>query len=311
MENECKQSPENKNSDENLGFGILMSLVAATAYGLITTLAKLAYDGGSNAVSVAGFRALFAIGIGICLSLALKKQWRISFEGYKDVFWVAIGQTGMGLCYMASIQYISVSLGAILFYTYPLIILIVEVLLKRELPGPIRILAFASAFIGLILAIGPSLESLDWRGIVFAFGAALSSTILFFSTRRARRHTNEIALLIWANIVGLPIIGVGSLFMGGFHMPETTLGWSGLIMASAMFALAFTTYSISMRHIAPVRASMFYNAEPLVSIIAACVILGEILSPVQISGATLVIAALVITAWRGQHQAQLSKSGAP
>lgn len=292
----------NKQFQENLGFGIFMAVVAASSYGLITTAAKLAYEGGSNAISVAGFRAVFAIAVGFLLSLILRKNWRISPESYKDVFWVSVGQTGMGVFYMSAIQYISVSLGAILFYTYPLIILICEVVFKRELPGKVRILAFASAFVGLVLAIGPSLESLDWRGGVFALCAAISSTVLFFSTRRVRRHTNEIALLIWANIIGLPFIITASFIMGGFHLPESTMGWGGLLTASILFALAFTTYSISMRHITPVRASMFFNIEPLVSLVAASIILNELLSPIQMSGAALVLAALVITAWRGQRQ---------
>ena len=43
---------------------------------------------------------------------------------------------------------------------------------------------------------------------------------------------------------------------------------------------------------------MFFNLEPLVSVIAASVILKEFLSLVQMSGAFLVLAALVITALR-------------
>ncbi len=288
--------------NENLNFGILMSFVAATAYGLITTAAKLAYEGGSNAISVAGFRAVFAIAVGIILCLILRKEWRIGRSGYKDVFWVAIGQTGMGIFYMSSIQYISVSLGAILFYTYPLLILITESFLKRSLPGPIRFIAFICAFIGLILAIGPSFEGMDWRGLVLVSGAAISSTILFFSTRRARVHTNEVALLIWANIVGLPVILFAATFMGGFIAPTTLLGWGGFLTAAVMFALAFTTYSISMGHIAPVHASMIFNMEPLVSLIAAALFLGELLSSIQMMGAAMVIGALLVTTWRSQKR---------
>ena len=34
------------------------------------------------------------------------------------------------------------------------------------MPGPVRIIAYGSAFAGLVLAIGPSFQGLDWRGLV-------------------------------------------------------------------------------------------------------------------------------------------------
>lgn len=283
-------------------FGIVMVIISAASFGLLTTLARLSYDGGTNAISVAFMRSAVAVVAVFALCIFLKRDWRISRSSFMDVFWVAMGQTGMSVFYLGAVQYISVSLGAILFYTYPIIVLITEAIMRREIPGRIRIAVFLLAFAGLVLALGPSFESMDWRGIAFGFGASASATLLFFSTKRARKTVNESAVVIWGNAIGLPIILILSPFMGNIIMPTAMIGWTGMWLTCLFFVIAFLTYVIGLRYMAPSRAAMYYNLEPVVSIIAASVLLAEVLTPMQGVGALCVLAALVISAWREQRR---------
>lgn len=275
-----------------------MVLTSATSFGMLTTFASLAYGSGSNAITVALLRSAIAVVAIFFFCLAIKKSLRINRQGLQDVFWVAVGQTGMSICYLGSVQYISVSLGAILFFTYPIIILIVEAIVRRDMPGRIRAFIFVLAFAGLVLALGPSFESMDWRGIAFGICAAASATLLVFATRRAHRSVNESAMVLWANGMGLPVILVIMPFMGSFALPGDAIGWSGALLSGGAFALAFMTYAIGLRHIMPARAAMYFNLEPVISVIAAAVLLGEMLTPVQGTGALLVLAALMLSAWR-------------
>lgn len=275
-----------------------MILSSAVSFGLLTTLARLAYDGGSNSITVAFVRSGFAAIVCFAICLMIKREWRVTREGFRDICWVAAGQTGMSVFYLGAVQYISVSLGAILFYTYPVFVLCTEAVLQRETPGRIRIAVFLFAFAGLVLALGPSFESMDWRGIAFGVAASASATLLFFSTRRARRSVNETALVLWANGLGLPVMLAITPLMGSIALPQTDLGWAGLLLACLFFVIAFLAYAVGLRHIAPSRAAMYFNLEPVASIIAAVLLLGEALTALQITGALLVLTALMLSAWR-------------
>lgn len=279
-------------------FGVTMVLISAASFGMLTTLASLAYGSGSNAITVAFMRSVITVVAIFIFCLIVKKSLHINRQGLQDVFWVAIGQTGMSICYLGAVQYISVSLGAILFYTYPIVVLVVEALIQRDMPGRVRAAIFVMAFAGLVLALGPSFDSMDWRGIAFGVGASASATLLFFATRRAHRSVNESAMVLWANGLGLPIILLIMPIMGNFALPDDTIGWSGILLSGAAFALAFMTYAIGLRHILPSRAAMYFNLEPVVSVIAAAILLGEMLTPIQGTGALLVLAALMLSAWR-------------
>lgn len=279
-----------------------MILISAASFGLLTTLARIAYDGGSNAITIALLRSVFAIFAGVAICLVMKRDWRIPRQGRRDVFWVSVGLTGMSVFYLGAVQYISVSLGAILFYTYPVLVLITEALIQREIPGRIRIMVFLFAFGGLVLALGPSFDSMDWRGIAFACGASTSATVLFFATKRARRTVNETALIVWGAGLGLPVIIAVAPLMGGIALPETDMGWVGAWLTCLFFVLALITYTIGLRHVIPSRGAMYYNLEPVVSVIAAGLLLSELLTPMQITGALLVLAALTLSAWRERLQ---------
>lgn len=284
-----------------------MILASAVAFGMLTPLARIAYDGGSNAITVALTRSGFAVVACLLICLVLKREWRLTRQGTRDIIWVALGQTGMSIFYLGAVQYISVSLGAILFYTFPILVLIIEAMIRREIPGRIRIAAFVLAFAGLVLALGPSFESMDWRGIAFGVCASLSATLLFFATKRARRSVNETALVVWANALGIPIILLASTFMGGINLPETNMGWTGLGLACLFFASAFLAYTVGLHYTVPSRAAMYFNLEPVVTVIAAGILLSELLTSAQIAGALLVLSALIISAWRENRR--LGKTG--
>jgi len=290
-----------KSADHRFPIGVMMVLLSAVLFGLLTTLARVAYDGGSNAITVALMRSGFAVAAGFMLCFFLKRDWRVQRQGIPVLFWVAVGQTGMSVFYLGAVQYISVSLGAILFYTYPILVLIIEAIIRHEVPGRVRVMVFLAAFGGLVLALGPSLDTMDWRGIAFAVGASASATLLFFSTRHARHTVNETALLIWGSGLGIPIMFAVAPFMGGLALPETNTGWVGLWSTCFFFAAAFLAYAIGLRHIAPSRAAMYFNLEPVVSVVAAGVLLSEMLMPTQGAGALLVLAALILSAWRERH----------
>ena len=140
------------------------------------------------------------------------------------------------------------------------------------------------------------------RGLGFIGVAVISAGSMFFTARQARRHTNEMALMMWASIAGLPVIFIAMPFMGGFQAPATSLGWLCLVLISVFFTMAFLSYTICLHHIPPARAAMFFNIEPLVSIVTAIILLGESLTVVQVSGAAMVLAALVLSAWRNQKK---------
>ncbi|MBK6298918.1 MAG: DMT family transporter [Sphingomonadales bacterium] len=99
--------------------------------------------------------------------------------------------------YLASVQFIKVGLAVIIFYFFPVLIMICAPLVEGRNPGLLRILIAVIAFAGLAVAIGPDLESLDIRGILLAAAATCGAALQFFSGRSISRYMTQPCSAVW------------------------------------------------------------------------------------------------------------------
>jgi drug/metabolite transporter (DMT)-like permease len=274
-----------------MGFGRFWALVSATLLGLNTTFARLAYDGGSNAITVVTFRCLLAIVATAILVAALRQSMRLSAGAWLPVIGSSLGLTVTSVCYLAAASLIPVGLAALLFYTYPLMVAAGR--WGRD-DGPSAVI-FVVAFAGLALSLGPSLEDLDWRGIALALMAATGAWLMFHSAARAVRHRDPMTVSLLSNVGCLPIVAGATFFMGGPAIPVGAAAWAGFMGASVCFAVAVLTVFIAIRMAGQTASALLMNLEPLVSIIAAAIFLGERLTMLQYLGASLVLMALLFS----------------
>ena len=98
-------------------------------------------------------------------------------------------------------------------------------------------------------------------------------------------------------------LGAGAQgFVGtSLHWPADTLGWVGLAGLTILYGTAFSTLFVLMPRLDMARNAPASNIEPVAAIIMGWLLLGQTLNGLQIVGALLVIAGIVLlaTARRG------------
>ena len=77
------------------------------------------------------------------------------------------------------------------------------------------------------------------------------------------------------------------------------LGWIGLGGATLCYVLGFVLLFAAMKLLPPSQTAVMMNIEPIVSITAATLLLGEVTRPVQWIGILIMLAALCFSALRG------------
>ena len=278
----------------SMRLGRICALVSATLLGLITTCARFAYDGGSNPITVVTFRCLVAVVATAILVAALRQPMRLSGGAWLPIIGASLGLTVTSICYLGAASLMPVGLAALLFYTYPLMVAAGR-WRRDDGPGRPSAVAFVVAFAGLALALGSSVEDLDWRGIALALMAATGSWLMFHSVARAVRHRDPMTVSLFSHVGSLPVIVAATFFMGGPAIPTTTTAWAGFIGAGVCFAVAVLTVFVAIRMAGEAPSALLMNLEPLVSIAAAAILLGERLTPLQYLGAFLVLSALMFS----------------
>ncbi len=267
--------------------------LSAASFGLITTQSRLAYDGGATPLTLAFVRPIaFVVVFGLLL-VVIRRPWRLSRRGVVATLWMSVCLLMMSLGYLGSVYFIPVSLAALIFYTFPFYVALLSTLTGREAMTAAKVWALLAAFGGLALALGPSFTALDWRGVALALTAAVGvgTTIAFGGA--VMRANDPLVMNVGINFWMMLVLSAYVLASRSVVFPVTALGTAGLIGATACYLVAFTTWLLGLRIVNPIPAAVLSNIEPLVTIAAAWLILGERLGPLQLLGVALVIAAII------------------
>ncbi|WP_419905532.1 DMT family transporter [Kiloniella sp.] len=282
--------------------GMMTGLIGGAAFGLITPISPLANEAGSTPVMITFIR--FVLGLGLMGLIIFVGRCPLHVPRNK---WLPLSAMGLFIFtvtvfYLSAVVYIPVSLAAILFYTYPIIVTILDPLLQRRLPSVAQLALSLLAFSGIAVALGPSIDALDWRGIGFVALAALSISGTLIISRKVVSEVNNLTIVFYVNIIGLVLSVPYLLLSDGIDLPainfETVANLKYPALIAGLYLLATLAQIITVRFVGPSRTAMFFNVEPIVTILAAVAILHESLTHLQITGSVLVLSAVVISCCR-------------
>ncbi|MBT3331320.1 MAG: DMT family transporter [Rhodospirillaceae bacterium] len=282
--------------------GTAMAVLAAVGLGLAVALSHFAYEGGANGITVASTRAgLMALGLPLfCLASgrSLFLPWRAWFH----CAGLGVLTAMMFYGHVGAVEFISVGLAVLLFFTYPPMIAVLNIVVVRERITAPTLIAVAVAFIGLALMLGVSLEVVDWRGVALALGAGTAAAWnAVWLVRRMKGYEPLVVTTHMALVAAVVLIGL-CLGFGNISWPHTTAGWGGLWAVVILQATSVPLYFLALAYIGAMKSAMFTNAQPLVSISAAYLLFGEIMTPIQLLGGGLVLAGIWLMQFSGRKK---------
>ena len=279
--------------------GGLSALVAATGYGSAYVVARISYDYGLNSFTLNTLRfltlvALFALWIGVTggnFRLPLRTLFMTLFLG----FLIACA----GVTNFAAISFIPVSLAILIFYTYPLVTLVLNSIVERRAPGPIDYLAFACVFAGLALVLEVSADELNGSGVALALAGSITAGAHLVAAQHVMRIASLRIVILYMSLSACILTGVVTATFGQFSMPAAGPGLWLLAYIIAGFCIGMGAMLAGVRMIGSVRTSIIMCMEPPVVIGIAYLLLGEQLSAIQLLGSLLVVAGIVIAQTAG------------
>ena len=294
-------------SSSGFRVGIILALATAVSLGAITTQAKIVYTQGGNALTVLLVRfVITALLTGIWLLYRRLATDRGNFPSINRrpglILVVGIAWSAGMLCYLMSVQVISVSIAALIFYTYPLMVLGVSVIAGQGRLTLGLLTVFVSAFVGLGLALLQGDLRLGLDGVALALMAAVGATITFFVGAKVAANTDPITMTFEVSVIGLLIIAP---FLWNRLLFPDTGGWLALCGATACYVIGIVCQFAALSRLAPATAAFILNLEPVVSILLANTFLGELLTARQWIGVTIVMIALLLST-RVAHVKQIN-----
>ena len=272
--------------------GIILIIISAAAFGTLGILGRFAYAEGLDALSMMALR--FSLSALVLLVLLAVRGERLPRGGtlIRLIGMGAIGYVGQAFAYLTALKYASPGLVALLLYLYPVFVVILSVIWLREPINRLKIFALGLALTGLALTVGPAGGQLP--GILLAISAAIIYSVYIIVGTQVMQQVSAIqssAVIFFSAGIGSSLL----MLANGPHLPKTASAW--LVIASIVgiaTVLPVVTFLVGLRRIGATNAAMLSTLEPVVTILLAALLLGEILKPVTLLGGGMILAAVIL-----------------
>ena len=272
--------------------GIVLIITSAAAFGTLGILGRFAYAEGMDTLSIMSLR--FTLAALVLLVLLVLRGEALPRGGnlVRLIGMGALGYVGQAFAYLTALKYASPGLVALLLYLYPVFVVILSVTWNHEPISRIKIFALGLALVGLALTVGP--EGGQLPGILLAIAAAAIYSVYIVVGTKVMQQVSAVQS---STVIFFSAGVTSSLLMlaNGAHLPRTGMGW-GVIAAIVIIAtvVPVVTFLAGLRRIGATDAAMFSTLEPVVTVLLAALLLGEILKPVTLLGGGLILAAVLL-----------------
>jgi drug/metabolite transporter (DMT)-like permease len=274
--------------------GVVVALAAAACYAVANTSASVAYQAGSDPMTVAATRFLVpTVALFLWLrfgGVPLKLPRRDAILGVVLGFVTALYTFSL----LRSFSMLPFALAVLIFYLFPLLATVLATTLGWEKFNWQTAAAIVLALVGLALALGlRGVGNLDPFGIALSLLAAIGLAAVIVVSSRLFGGGDARPLTLYMAAAACALLLVPCAVSGDFALPQTSAGWFAFVASSVLYGFAMIAFFIAVSMIGPVRASLLSYADAVISAVLGVVVLGQTLTMVQVGGIALVIVALV------------------
>lgn len=207
-------------------------------------------------------------------------------------------------------------LGSVVLQVQAFFTMLIAFFVLKERPRRVQVLGALIAFVGIGV-----IASARWQGAVLlplllTMGAALSWGTANVISKLAGK-VNPIAITVWGSAIAcVPLFAVSFVVEGTDALVDAVLApkwqtWALILFLAypaTLFGLAVWNYLLS-KHPATLVAP-FTLLVPITGLMSGWLVLGEVISPVELAGGVLVVAGLGITVFK-RRRGDMRVSSAP
>lgn len=286
--------------------GYLNAIASGAFYGAIPVVTLFISRSGSIP-STFSVMVRMLIGALLLLPFALPrlKKSRLTGKFVRQIFLASVLMTVTSILLYTAYQRIPSGVAIALHYTYPLIVMCLNVLLFGVRVDRRVVLAMLLSIGGVVLLC--DLSVLGERAIsgimISLISACTFSTYLLFLDRQKMSGGDSLVFTTLLSIFETLLYGVFNLAAGCFFVPVNAYIVSVIGLGGLISVLAILTQILAVRQAGSVVTSILSTLEPIVCAIGSALVLREAISARTVLGTALVLAAVILVTLQGRGKA--------
>ncbi|BBY28356.1 EamA family transporter [Mycolicibacterium sediminis] len=295
--------------------GLLFALASALAFGMSGPLAKALMDAGWSPTAAVTARLAGGAVVMAVVATIMRPDWVREATRHAGIV-VAYGIVpiaGAQLFYYNAVAHLSVAVALLLEYTAPLLVVGYLWVTTRRRPGNLVLAGVALAIFGIMLVLDVFAGAhVNLVGVGWGLAAAVCAACYFVLSDRVGSGdasgddagVHPITLAAAGLVVGavtVALLGMTGIMPLTFTANSAVIaGWTTswlvpvALLAVVPTAIAYTLGIIGISRLRPRFASLVGLAEVLFAVLAAWVLLGQAVSPIQAVGGAVVLVGLAL-----------------
>ena len=271
----------------------LLVVIAASSYGVVSTIIKLAMNSGFTAAEAVTSQFFFGFCIAVCLFIVTNRT-KLSFKGIKTLIFAGVFTGLTNIVYGHSLNYLPASLAVVLLFQFTWIGVVISCITKRQFPSRVESISLFILIVGTIPAAGlidVDVSQIPLQGWFWGLAAALCYSLFLFANGRANTNmttTNRLVLVsFFAFMMSVvfqspEVIWNGALFNEGLWVYGLLLGLFGMIIPVFLFTIAVPKVGLGM-------SSILSSIELPIAVMVSVILLSETVSTLQIVGIVIIV----------------------
>ena len=284
---------------------VLAVVASAACFATLGILTKWAFAHGAEPLSLLAVRfALAAVVMGVMQAIRDPASLKVTRGDL--LRFLGLSLTGYGaasLCYSYAVREIGASVTTVLLYTYPALVSVIGWLFLRE-PFPARraagvVLTFAGC--ALVADVLAGAGDLSAAGVLLGLGAGLGYAVFSVLSYRTLRRAPRLTIMTYMfgfSAVGMWVVAAITGAAGRIARWDATAWIAMALMVAVPTFAAVVLYLGGIRGMGAAPAAVVSTLElPFTVMLAAFAYPDERLTWVQLAGAAVVLAGVVLAEW--------------
>jgi drug/metabolite transporter (DMT)-like permease len=276
------------------GIGVSLVVASTMAFAIGPVGARLAFEDGSDTLTVVALRGVVAAILMALLVLLFRQSFRLDRRAWP---WTLACGTLQGIAvygFLGSVALVPIGVAVLVVFTHPLLLAAFAHWRGMERLTVRKGILMGAIFAGLALVLGPEFGDIEPSGLALAGLSSVALSGMILCIGRAQRHASSTQVNLYATAISTLGVGLVATLLTAWTPPMGATGWLGILAAGLGVGLGLLAFFAALRHLSLVRASVLSSVEPLFSILLATIVLDQALQPQQWAGALIIVGALAM-----------------
>lgn len=276
--------------------GSLCIIGTTICYGLIPSFSFMAYATGVTTETLLFDKFFYAAILMWAYIFIRKVPFKVPKSSIPSLLLVVLAYYGISTTLYISFNYISGSLATIISFTFPAMVIAVEMIRGKEQVRAKKILAVLISLIGLCLIVWSPDMKIKMLGVIFALACAVCYTfytIGLSSKKLEQIHSTAMTGYVLAGSAFFNLIRC--LISGKPLFTDTASQFAFMFMLSFVCAFAaILLFCTGVKLIGPSNASIINTFEPVFACIFGYLLVDDVITKSMMIGGGLVVIAVLL-----------------